>query len=118
MRDYRRPIKIASGLLLIGLGALMVLGRLTALNSSALRLGYALQTALAANPTGVKLATTLIWLGLLAVSVSIPLFRKRRLFTPGRSLWLILLAVALILEVTGLVSAARVVVGWLTFQGG
>jgi len=117
-----RGVRLVSGLLLVAIGAAMALGRLTAFNAMTFRLGYLAQSALAEGPEAAK-AWTVALLGLAAVLTALGgvVARRRnpeaRLLGRGRVIVLAILALAAVLELTGVVSWLALVSGWLLFQG-
>ncbi|MBU0936143.1 MAG: cytochrome c biogenesis protein CcdA [Spirochaetes bacterium] len=117
MKEHRLQIRIGSGILLIALGLLMMLGRLTWINTIAARLGWSLQSAVENNPAGAKLCGILLWLLLLALGIVLPLLRHKKLLRPGRLIALAIPATLLVLELSGLLSTASLVSSWLLFQG-
>lgn len=117
MKQHRLKIRIASGLLLIGLGMLMLFGRLTYINTLAVRAGWTLQAAMEEHALTVRLLATVFWLLLAIVAIVLQLVRHKKIFTKGRLIWLGILVILASLELSGLISSANVITGWLLFQG-
>ncbi len=112
-----REVRIASGMLLVVIGAAMALGRLTAINGFFSRLGFSIRASLAQDPAAVRSWTAASMALLIAVLVAVPLVRRTRILAPWRIALLAVLAAAGILDLTGVVSLADLLAGWFLFQG-
>jgi len=110
-------VRVASGLLLVGLGTIMAFGRLSAISSLTARAGDSLLRATEGSPGTFRLLSTLWW-GLLAASVlAVPALRRRRIVGPIRLTVFAAFAVFALGDLAGLWSTARIVAAWLSFQG-
>ncbi len=112
-----RGVRIASGLLLVALGAAMALGRLSAISGAAARSGFALKEALAAAPAAVRAWSAALWLLAGALALVLPALRRRRPFTVPRIVFSALCALVAAAELAGLWSSAGFVAEWLLFTG-
>jgi cytochrome c-type biogenesis protein len=111
-------LRIAAGLLLIGLGLLMATGKLGAVSAIASRAGFGLADAAAAAPGRATLIDIAI-LAAIAAALALPrLFPRRKAFSTARIACIAALALAAAGEAAGLWSLARLVASWLGFQGG
>src|SRR5208337_1706902 len=110
-------VRIASGILLVILGAFMAFGRLAAISSIAARYGDLLARAIERSPGAMRYASAGIW-GLIAAAILfLPILLGRKTLTPLRvSISLVFLLIASG-DLIGLWSTARLVAGWLSFQG-
>jgi cytochrome c-type biogenesis protein len=109
-------VRVASGLLLVLLGAFMALGRLGAVSSFATRLGSSLGSTAVAAPGAARIVAAAAWILLAALTVAIPI-NRRHAFTPARIGFSSLFAILALGELLGFWSAAKIVSGWLSFQG-
>jgi cytochrome c-type biogenesis protein len=110
-------VRIASGLLLVCLGAFMALGRLSAISSQTARLGDLLRRTVEGAPDAVRYASAGFW-GLVAASIlALPAITRQKAPNAFRiSIAAVILAIALG-DLIGLWSTARLVVSWLSYQG-
>ncbi len=115
-KQRARAIRLASGLLLILLGAAMALGRLGTVSALAARAGFALKEATVSAATAVRLIGAAFWLVLALFLAAPPLLRHRGGTTP-RFVAAALCALMSALEATGLVSSAAILAQWLLFSG-
>ena len=122
-KRHARGVRVASGLLLVALGALMAFGRLAAISSMTARAGYALEQALEASPDMARYVTAGFW-GLVAAAIfAVPIIlrrdatRARGFRAWARIAFSIAFAALALGDLTGIWSTAKVVAGWLTFQG-
>lgn len=116
-KKHGREVRIGSGLLLVVIGLSMALGRLTALNAATARAGMRLKGMLAAAPDTVRWWTLGVLGTLAAAIIIVPLLRKKPLARPARLVALVVIALLAALDLTGVVSLADLVAGWLLFQG-
>jgi cytochrome c-type biogenesis protein len=129
LKRHGDGIRRASAALLVALGALMVLGRLSAASAVAASWGRVLEAAIAASPAAVRWIAASAW-ALAAIGAALPaaLRRARRLDAPTeaprrkpfgavRAVVVAALIVMAIGEAAGLWSTARVLAAWLSFQG-
>jgi len=112
-----RAVRVASGLLLVALGAFMALGRLSYISALAAGAGDSIRAAISASPAAVGLAAGGLW-ALIAASIALwPSLRRRAAPSPARiALAAAFLAIALG-DLIGLWSTARLVAAWLGYQG-
>jgi cytochrome c-type biogenesis protein len=116
-KRHTRGVRIASGLLLVVLGAFMAFGRLASISYLAVRSGGALSEAIQGSPDAFRYASALLWTLIAATILVVPRLRGRKAFTPLRiSLFLVFLALASG-EFLGVWSAAKLIAGWLSYQG-
>ncbi|MCX7028725.1 MAG: sulfite exporter TauE/SafE family protein [Spirochaetes bacterium] len=119
LKPWLGAIRIASGLFLVALGILIILGRLQGVSALAFRGAAALQEWNTDNPSGPRLL-----FGSLLVVPSLALLwstvrrtvASRRL-PPVRTVLFMTLAVLSILTFLGVIDTAAAVSGWLKFQG-
>ena len=111
-------VRIASGLLLLALGAFMALGRLAAVSALAARAGFALKEALVASPDALRLGAAAAWALLAALVLALPALRKKPVLTAPRIAFAALFALAAAAEASGLLSTARLLSEWLLYSGG
>ncbi|MBN2873914.1 MAG: cytochrome c biogenesis protein CcdA [Spirochaetales bacterium] len=116
-KKHGNVVRIASGVLLILIGLSMALGKLTALNAGAARLGIRMKGLIAANPEQAQAWTIVVLVALLLAIALPPLIRRRRFAKPGRLVVLAIVVVVLVLEALGVVSVLGIVSDWLLFQG-
>jgi cytochrome c-type biogenesis protein len=110
-------VRVASGLLLIFLGIAMAFGRLSVISSLTTQAGDSLLKAIAGSPETFRLTSALCW-GLIAASVlAFPALRRRKVATPVRLIVFTVLIGFAVGDLTGLWSTARLIAGWLSFQG-
>lgn len=116
LKRRARGVRIASGLLLVAMGAFMALGRLGAASALAARAGFALDGALASSGGLLRAIGAGFW-AIAAFLVALPALTRRRPFTLPRVIAASILAAAACAEAAGLWSSARLVSEWLLFQG-
>jgi len=116
-KRHGRGVRITSGLLLVAIGLSMALGRLTAINATFSRLGMRLKSLIGTQPDAVRVWTIALLVIATLALVAIPLLKRRPFAKPARLVILALLIAAVLLEVFGLVSIARIISDWLLFQG-
>ena len=116
-KKHGRAVRIVSGLLLIAIGLSMAFGRLTAINAVSSRMGIAIKASLATNPQTAKAWTIGLLVALIAAISLLPILRRRPFAKPFRLVVLVLLAVIVALELSGVISLAAIVSDWLLFQG-
>jgi cytochrome c-type biogenesis protein len=116
-KRHARGVRLASGALLIALGAGMALGRLGAINSAAARAGAALSRASADRPELAHLAAAAAWALIAALALSIPALRRKKAITPARTVFAAACTILALGEILGLWSAAAGLSRWLLFQG-
>ncbi len=116
-KKHGREIRIGSGALLVLLGSLMALGRLTVLNSVFIKAGYQLQSALAENPSLVNFWSLIVSGSFAAAALALILAfwkKPRRIFrVAALGIFILLFA----LNLSGIVNGPALLAGWLTFQG-
>jgi cytochrome c-type biogenesis protein len=117
LKRHAHSIRVASGLLLVALGAAMALGRISALSAIAPRIGMALAEKLVANPLPLQLAAAGLWALLALVTLGLPAVRGRKVLTAPRIVSTGVFAALAAGELAGLWSLARLVSRWLLFRG-
>jgi cytochrome c-type biogenesis protein len=119
LKPWLGAIRIASGLFLVALGILIILGRLQGMSAFVFRSAAALQGWNARQPIGPRLlfgsllagfSLAFLW-GVVRGTVA-----SRRL-PPVRSVLFAVLAVLSVLTFLGVIDTASVVANWLMFQG-
>jgi len=116
-KKHGGAVRIGSGILLIVIGLSMALGKLTALNAAAARLGIGMKGFIATSPEEATAWTVGILLAIVAAIVVVPLVRRRPFVRPVRLIVLVLLVVLIVLEALGIVSTMGVLSDWMLFQG-
>lgn len=116
-KKHGLAVRIVSGLLLVGIGLSMALGRLTALNAVATRLGISIKSFAASQPGATMALSISVIVALAAAVIVVPLVRGRSFARPVRLVVLALLLVALLLQSLGIVSFPGIIASWLMFQG-
>jgi cytochrome c-type biogenesis protein len=125
MRQVRRiqphlgAIRIASGLFLVALGILIVLGRLQGMSALALRAATSLQSWDAADPRGPRFlfGSLLAAISLAFLAGTIRRLVAARRLPPLRTAGFLAFLALSILAYADVVDAASLVSRWLTFQG-
>jgi cytochrome c-type biogenesis protein len=116
-KRHARGVRLASGALLVALGAGMALGRLGAINSAAYGAGAALAQAAVDAPRAAHLAAASAWAALAALTMALPAMRRRKAFTPARIAVAGTCAILALGELAGLWSGATLLSRWLLFRG-
>ena len=119
LKPWLGAIRIASGLFLVALGILIILGRLQGMSAFVFRSAAALQEWHAADPLGPR-----VLFGSLLALISLPFLvsvvrrtvASRRL-PLARAGFFVVFAALSILTFLGVIDAASLVARWLTFQG-
>ena len=116
-KRHAKGVHVASGLLLVALGAFMAFGKLASISSLTARTGAALLAAIETSPSTVNYASSGFWALIAALIAGISALRRRR--SPGPASIAIAVAFALLAlgDIVGLWSTARIVAGWLSYQG-
>jgi cytochrome c-type biogenesis protein len=112
-------IRIASGLFLVALGILIILGRLQGMSAFVFRSAAALQEWEASAPRGPRLLFGSL-LGVISLPFLVSAVRHMaasRSLPPVRTGFFITFAALSILTFLGVIDAASLVATWLTFQG-
>ncbi|WP_455382233.1 cytochrome c biogenesis CcdA family protein [Salinispira pacifica] len=143
LKRYFGPIRITSGLLLLGIGLLIAFGRLQQFNNAVVSAGVAVQSFDQSSPGASRIlfgaAALLLALLFLLPGIIRKLKRgheaaavtdatsydaangatatRRRLFTPARTLFFSLFALVGLLQLAGILSLAQIIYRWFTFQG-
>ncbi|MFZ2781141.1 MAG: cytochrome c biogenesis protein CcdA [Rectinemataceae bacterium] len=114
-----REVRIASGLMLIVLGATMAAGSFSSLASLAPRAGYALGAFARNYPAGAKAidVAVLILLALPAVAGLLKQKSPSKSGTLIRAAWATILVIFAALELSGILSLSVVAGNWLQFTG-
>jgi cytochrome c-type biogenesis protein len=119
LKPWLGAIRIASGLFLVALGVLIILGRLQGMSAFVFRTAGALQEWDAADPVGPRLLFGSVFAVVAALFLWSAVRRVlaiRRL-PPVRTILFAALSVLSILTFAGVFDAASVTAGWLMFQG-
>lgn len=117
IKRYLGTIRIASGLLLVGLGLLIAFGQFQAMSGAIVSAGSQLEAWHTANPGRSRRIFGLVLLVLGAFWPAVRLLRKRDLRRPiGAGVSLVLVGLAA-LELSGVTEVALLFARWLTFQG-
>jgi len=116
-KRHARGVRVASGLLLVALGAFMAFGRLSSVSSLAARGGAALSAAIAKSPAAVGWAAAGLWALIAAVILALPALRGRKVLSPARTIASALFLLLALGDIVGLWSTARTVALWLSYQG-
>ncbi|MFZ4615811.1 MAG: cytochrome c biogenesis protein CcdA [Rectinemataceae bacterium] len=116
-RRRAREVRIVSGLLLVVIGIVMIVGRLSAISSAAVNLGFSLQSAAGAHPDAARLWSGGAWL-ILAIAMIVRAVLAWR-GSKGRVALVAALVFAAfaVAEFAGLLSTATLLSKWLLFQG-
>jgi cytochrome c-type biogenesis protein len=116
-RRRAREVRIVSGLLLVVIGIVMIVGRLSAISSAAVNLGFSLQSAAGAHPDAARLWSGGAWL-ILAIAMIVRSVLAWRC-SKGRVALVTgaFFAALAVLEFAGLLSTATLLSEWLLFQG-
>jgi cytochrome c-type biogenesis protein len=114
-KRHGRGVKTVSGALLVVIGLSMALGRMTAFNAAAFRLGFLVRSLVVSNPGMAKAWSVGLMAALAAALALPPLILRHRFATPARLALLGIIAALAILELAGIVSIAGAFSGWLLF---
>jgi cytochrome c-type biogenesis protein len=119
LRPWLGTIRIASGLFLVALGILVILGRLRGLSAFVFRAAAALREWSAAEPAGPRVMFGSILAALAALSLASGVLRMRaaRRVPLLRTVVFVILAALSVLSYTGTIDTASLVAGWLSYQG-
>ena len=116
LTPHLRTIRVASGLVLIGVGILMILGRLAELPARVLAAGYRLDAWAAAHPLLSRSGASLIVLVIGLLPVTVRLLRSR-----GPAIAAVTTAIAAAtlaaLNGAGVIDMTAWLAGWLRFAG-
>ncbi|MBP7263738.1 MAG: sulfite exporter TauE/SafE family protein [Spirochaetia bacterium] len=112
-----REIRLVSGILLIVIGLAMALGKLTALNGWFMRAAMGLKSMSVSNPALARAAGAGFWFVLAALTVLVPVLRKKRLLVWRRLVVIVGLLTLAVLDAAGITSTVDALAGWLLFQG-
>lgn len=119
LRPWLGAIRIASGLFLVALGILIILGRLQGLSAIVFRGAAALQQWNAADPGSPRLlfGSLLALFGLAFLASAIRGVVLAHRLPPVRTAFFALFAALSILAFSGIIDAASLLARWLMFQG-
>jgi cytochrome c-type biogenesis protein len=133
LKRYFGVLRVASGLLLVGIGLLIAFGRLQQFNNTVAEIGVAVHGWHVQAPDLSRLvfgfisaAIALLFLvpGLVAMLRSrsgdvetAPAPARQRLITPVRGVFLGLFGITALLQFAGVISLAEFIYRWFTFQG-
>jgi cytochrome c-type biogenesis protein len=116
-KHHARGVRVASGVLLVALGSFMALGRLSFISALAARASGKLRAAIASSPASVNDVSGSLWC-LIAVSiVAVPAIRHRQAPGPVQVSFAAFFFAVALGDFSGLWSTARLVAGWLGYQG-
>jgi cytochrome c-type biogenesis protein len=116
-KRHTRAVRVASGALLVALGSFMALGRLSFISALAAGVSGALRAAIATAPASVSGVSGSLW-GLIAVLiVAVPAIRHRQAPSPVQASFAAFFFAVALGDFLGLWSTARLVAGWLGYQG-
>jgi cytochrome c-type biogenesis protein len=119
LKPWLGAIRLASGLFLVALGILIILGRLQGMSAFVFRAATGLQEWSAGDPQGPRLLFGSI-LAVLALAFLWSAVRRivaEHRIPPIRAAFVIALAILSILTFSGVIDAAAGIAGWLMFQG-
>ncbi len=119
LKPYMKSIKIASGIFLIIVGILIILGRLQKFNVLLFSLANRVEKARETYPIGLRNIFTLIFL-IPGIAMLIHYIRKvirEKKLHPGWLIFTIFLITLGILTFTGVIDMSRLITFWFTFQG-
>jgi cytochrome c-type biogenesis protein len=117
-KRHARGVRVASGILLMALGAFMALGRLSSLSPLASRAGEALRAASEASPAFVAGVSAGLWALAAAAVLALPAVLRRKGPGPLRAIVAAAFIAIALGDIVGLWCTARILAGWLSFQGG
>ncbi len=122
LKKHGNGVRIASGILLIGFGAAMLLGSVSQLSSLAARAGSTLLSLKTESPAVSRSIGAALWLLFSFLSIR-PILKRRSLEgtphvkTPLPYIFAGLFALFAVLEIFGVLSLVGGIGGWLTFSG-
>ncbi len=123
IKRHLGTIKIAGGILLIGIGVLIALGRFSQLAQWFITTGARLRAFDAANPHLSRrlVAGVVLLLGLLPIAVAgirrLAGSQTARPMTPAKAIWLALTGIPALLSLLGVINLAHVFAGWFQYTG-
>ncbi|MDR1469105.1 MAG: cytochrome c biogenesis protein CcdA [Spirochaetaceae bacterium] len=112
-----KAIKCTSGGFLIAVGAFMAGGKFALLNAVVQNTGDALSRWAQSGGADVRLIPASLFLLLALVPFAVNLARKRKPFTIGTSVWLVLMTALALANGTGLVNGAYFISRWFSLSG-
>jgi cytochrome c-type biogenesis protein len=116
VKEHLGTVKILSGLVLIAVGLYMIAADMRQLSAIFARSGYELQSLIEAAPQVFRIATALVYFGI-SLLLLVTARKAQKLKVPLRIGLVVLFALLAILELTGTISTARLIAGWMLFQG-
>lgn len=116
-KRHARAVRIATGTLLVALGAFMAFGRLSYVAAFGARASEAIRTAIEVSPSLVVLVSGGLWALIAATIASWPFLRRRAAPGPVRIALAAAFAVLALGDFIGLWSTARLFALWLGYQG-
>jgi cytochrome c-type biogenesis protein len=116
-KRHARGVRVASGLLLVALGAFMAFGRLSYVSALAARGGAALAAAIGDSPVAVSRISAGFWLLLAVLMLGIPAIGTKKLPRPVLAALSAAFALIALGDLFGLWSTARLMAFWLSYQG-
>ena len=113
---HSRGVRLVSGIVLVVFGIVMAAGSLGSISGLASRLGYGVEEFAARNKGAAKAIGASLWL-LVAASIVLPGFLKKRKFATPRLIAAGIAAAAAAAELFGIFSILSLLAAWLTFSG-
>ncbi len=118
LRPHMRVVKTVSGLFLVGVGILIMVGRFQQINGALLAGGFRLERWATANPARSRIvfgSISVVW-AILPPTVGL-LRRKRPIVGPAGAIFCVAFLIIGVAGFAGTIDIATLVAGWLRFQG-
>jgi cytochrome c-type biogenesis protein len=117
LKKHARAVKIASGSLLVLIGASILFGKLSAANSLLARAGFALKGLAVGKPELARIAFAVAWGALALLFLILSLVSEKRASGIAAFAAFLAFTALCLLQSFGIFSTARVFADWLLFQG-
>ncbi|MFW5785864.1 MAG: cytochrome c biogenesis protein CcdA [bacterium] len=124
IKRHMTTIRVAGGVFLMGIGALIAFGRLQRFNATLISWGLAIRQWESAGPTTARVALGAIAVGIGLLPLVIALARRAlagreevRLLSLPKGVFLAVFALVGALQLGGVINLAGILHAWLTFQG-
>lgn len=124
IKRHLTTIRVASGVFLMGIGALIAFGRLQRFNATLISWGLSVQQWETANPATARIALGAIAVGIGLLPLIVALLRRLlarqeevRLVSVPKGVFLTLFALIGVFQLSGVINLAGILHSWLTFQG-